>query len=340
MDFSIGIGITNKCNFNCSHCYSREEKSYDLDFRQIKDLCESLNISSINFGTGESGLHEDFSKIIEYVRQRGIKTALTTNGYTVSLINDGCLSGFNDIDFSVDFANRDMHDGFRGAGAYSSVQKGVERCKRLGVEVSFACAMMKDNYMMMDKMVALARDFNVNLRVNIYKPVHTEKHLLTYDEFWEGIRRLFASSKIVSCSEPIVNAVLKNKTLDGGSRCGKKSLRIRPDAGIVPCVYWNTRTSSIDELVKYKTEMSPAEFDEYIEDITYETKIIPRECECCDSLDICQGGCAARRLYNNMDKPDPYCFKLYGKEVPELKYEWGDSKDLVHSSYLCTIIVQ
>ena len=166
------------------------------------------------------------------------------------------------------------------------------------------------------------------------------KHLLTYDEFWEGVKRLLGSSRIVSCSEPVINALIKNKTLDGGSRCGNNSLRVRPDGGIVPCVYWNKSMSSIDELVSNKKNMSAADFEKYINAVTSETKIIPEECHGCDSLDICKGGCAARRLYNDLRKPDPYCFKLYGRKAPEIDFEWGESKDLVHSNYLCTIIVQ
>nr|WP_092074061.1 radical SAM protein [Dendrosporobacter quercicolus]NSL47783.1 radical SAM protein [Dendrosporobacter quercicolus DSM 1736]SDM76478.1 radical SAM additional 4Fe4S-binding SPASM domain-containing protein [Dendrosporobacter quercicolus] len=340
MDFSIGIGITNKCNYNCSHCYSREDQTFELKYEDVEKLCKNLDITAINFGTGESGLHSEFDKITDYVYKKGIKMALTTNGYTVALLDDKQLKRFNDIDFSLDFAQKDNHDQFRGLGAANLVETGIERCKRLGVEASFACAMMKENYNVMDKMAEKARGIGVNLRVNVYKPVHTLKHLLTYDEFWEGVKRLFSNSKIVSCSEPIVNALIRNKTLDGGSRCGKKSLRIRPDGGIVPCVYWNKSMSSIDELVANKKKFSYEAFLQYIEEVTEETKAVPEECADCDVLDICQGGCAARRLYNDMNKPDLYCFRLYGKQPPNIDFEWGESKDLVHSDYLCTIIVQ
>lgn len=340
MKFSIGIGITNKCNYNCSHCYSREGTEYELDFEQVKNICNNIEVTALNFGTGESGLHKDFVKIVDYVYEKGIKVALTTNGYTVSLLSDETLKKFNDIDFSLDFDDEKNHDAFRGKMASDAIIKGIERCKQLNVECSFACAMMKDNYKIMDKMVLKAREYDVNLRTNIYKPVHTTKHLLTYDEFWEGIDRLLKNSELISCSEPIVNAVINNKTLDGGSRCGKKSLRIRPDGGIVPCVYWNEKRTTIDELIDNKVKMDEEEFIDFIDDVTSETKQIPLECNDCEVLDVCQGGCAARRLYNDLDKPDPYCFKIQGKDKPKLDVKWGDSKDLVHSNYLCTIIVK
>ncbi len=339
MNYSVGIGITNRCNYNCSHCYSRENEAYDLSFEQVKNLVENVEITSINFGTGESILNGDFRRIIHYLSEKNIKIALTTNGYTTSQLTDEELMLFNDIDFSFDFDHTEQHDALRGIGASKNVIEGIMRCKRLGVECSIACVLMKDNYKIMDKMVEKARELEVNLRINIYKPVHTDKHTLSYDEFWEGIERLFSNAKIVSCSEPIINSLIGVKVLDGGSRCGKNSLRIRPDGKIVPCVYWKEATSSIDELIHNRKSLGYDDFCSYMNNITEETKIIPEKCRDCDTLDICQGGCAARRLYNNLHEPDPYCYKIHGKEKPNLNFEFGETKDLVHSNYLCTIIV-
>lgn len=339
MQFSLGIGITNKCNYNCSHCYSREDVSYDLPFDAVRKICDNLNIKAINLGTGESCLHVDYHKIIRFIHERGIKMGLTSNGYSVEQSSDEELKMFNDIDFSLDFPDSEAHDDFRGIGATAQILNGIERCKKLGVECSFACAMLKENYMMMDEMAKKAQELGLNLRVNIYKPVFTRKHSLTYDEFWEGIRRLFYESNIVSCSEPIVNVLIGNKTMDGGSPCGKKSLRIQPNGGIVPCVYYKESLTNIDELIEKKMNASKENFLEYLDTITHEKEIIPVECEDCDSVDVCKGGCIARRKYNDLSKPDEYCFKLNGRTPPQIDYRWGDSKDLVHSSYLCTIIV-
>ena len=62
MGYSIGIGITNRCNYKCSHCYSREhdKKEIDLTLKDIKYLCHNLDIQAVNLGTGESILHPQF----------------------------------------------------------------------------------------------------------------------------------------------------------------------------------------------------------------------------------------------------------------------------------------
>lgn len=331
---SLGIGLTNKCNLNCPHCYSRGEEEQFISISDIIKLEKELDICSINFGTGESYLHPQFEQIIKFFHTKGIKLSLTTNGYTVSNIDDEILKMFNDIDFSLDFPDSQMHNSFRKGNVAYDILNGIDRCKRLGVECSFATALMNVNYNVIDKICALAQSLEINLRVNIYKPVHTDKFKLSYDQFWDGIAKLLQCSKLISCSEPIVNAVLQNKTLDGGSPCGKKSLRIKPNGTVSTCVYLQNTSTTIDDIIQAKKKVGNESFDF---DHLY---VIPEICKNCEYVVYCQGGCMARRFYlGNINKEDEYCFMSKG-HIPKLDVQWAKEKNLVHSDYLCTIIVQ
>lgn len=335
----VGIGFTNACNYDCSHCYSRGNGEKFMALERFKHLCDNVDINSVNFGTGESFLHPDFQEAVRYATDKGIRVSVTSNGYTIKMLDDEHLKLFNDIDLSLDFSEPDLHDSLRGDGAASEVLAGVERCKKLGVEISLATAMMKENCRQIDQLTALARSLDVNLRINTYKPVNTFKHKMTYEEFWEGIRRLLGTSSLISCSEPIVNARIGNKTLDGGSPCGKVSLRINPDGGVVPCVYWKESRATIEDLVDMRKSSSDENFTTYVRELSEETRIIPTQCNDCKHLDACKGGCASARYYNDLTQPDPYCF-IQRNDLPELTWSWAPSKSLVHSSYLCTIIVK
>lgn len=329
---ALGIGLTNKCNLNCPHCYSRSEEEQMISISDIIKLEKNVNIHSINFGTGESFFHPQYEQIIRFLHAKGIKLSLTTNGYTVNNMSDELLQLFNDIDFSLDFPNEQDHNNFRKGNIASNIFKGVERCKKLGVECSFATAMMSINYNVIDRICALAQSLEINLRVNVYKPVHTDRFKLSYDQFWEGITRLFQCSKLISCSEPIVNAVLKNKVMDGGSPCGKKSLRIKPNGMVSSCVYLQNTNTTVDDFIQASQKQSSLDFAHL--------HIIPDICQNCEYAEYCQGGCMARRFYlGNLNREDEYCFMSKGI-IPKLDVQWAEQKDLVHSEYLCTIIVQ
>jgi MoaA/NifB/PqqE/SkfB family radical SAM enzyme len=51
---SVGIGLTNNCNLHCAHCYRDQDRIYNLILEDIEKICDSLEISSIGFGTGEN----------------------------------------------------------------------------------------------------------------------------------------------------------------------------------------------------------------------------------------------------------------------------------------------
>ena len=84
----------------------------------------------------------------------------------------------------------------------------MERCRGLGIEVSILATLMTANYDRMGELVALARLVGVNLRVNAYQPVRSERFRLTYAQFWQGYRDLFAAGLVVSCTEPVVRAAM------------------------------------------------------------------------------------------------------------------------------------
>ena len=100
---SLGIGLTSDCNLSCAHCYRDQNQIYNLTLKDIQTVCDSINIRSIGFGTGENGLNPEYFKIIEYLQARQIKLSLASNGYTLSITPDEKLKYFSDVEFSVDF---------------------------------------------------------------------------------------------------------------------------------------------------------------------------------------------------------------------------------------------
>src|SRR5215831_13334572 len=85
--FSVGLGLTNDCNLACAHCYRDTDGIDRLTLDDVRRICDSVPVRAVNLGTGENGLHPEFRAILHYLRGRGIKVALTSNGYSAAVLS-------------------------------------------------------------------------------------------------------------------------------------------------------------------------------------------------------------------------------------------------------------
>jgi radical SAM protein with 4Fe4S-binding SPASM domain len=332
MEVSIGIGITNDCNLNCAHCYRPQDRVYQLDLDEIKAIYERLDVASFNMGTGESWLHPQFPQIVEYLAERGIKMSMASNGHSIGEMPASLLQRFHDVEVSVDFATAEGQDAFRGQGNWACVMEAIDRCHAFGVEVTILTTLMNINYAEMDRLVAVARDVGANLRVNVYQPVGQDHFMLSYDQFWEGYRRLFDTGRLLNTSEPIVHAMLGLDSLVG-SPCGRKSIRFTPQRYITPCVYWPQPELTLDDLPALNAEriLESAQF--------VRARLVPDACHDCPHVAYCGGGCASRRaLLGELNQPDIYCPLVRG-ETMDLSFTPAPEKDLPRGGNVCTTII-
>ena len=337
MSISLGVGLTSDCPFSCRHCYSGAGRDpVHMDPETLFAFIDALDVDSVNLGTGESCLHPGFHSVLQRFHGLGIPVAITTAGPSVAALSDAELAAIHDIDFSLDFPERERHDDWRAPGAFDMVVEGIERCRSVGVTASVAMCLMEQNAAGMAGMCRLCQDLGVSLRVNVYKPLHTSEYQPGYESFWDAVETLFSLSSRAISSEPVVSAALAAAGADGsvirtgGSPCGKGSLRLRPGGTVLPCVYWDDSPVTMEGFLAGRTVEFPSC------DLP-----VPDECGECPYLEICAGGCSGRRLYTGTRRADIYCFLQEGRRTPGLTVPEplaGDS--YIHASYLCTMIAE
>jgi len=327
MAFSVGIGLTNECNLRCPHCYRPDMVIDRLTLQDVKRVCESIPVRSMNLGVGENGLHPEYPAILEYLWARGIKTSITSNGLSIQVLADEALKRFHSVEFSLDFPTEREHDAFRGPGNWRAVMAAVERCADLGLRVTVTSVMMSINYARLAELARVASARGANLRVNIYQPAKTDRFTLTYEQFWEGFRQLSASTRLVATTEPVLAGVLG---LEGfaGPGCGRSTVRVAPDGRILPCTYWPiSRLTLADLNALGEGILQTPEF--------LEARQVPAACDGCP----CRGGCAGRRaLVGSLEDPDPYCPFARGERMV-LDWEQAMGEDLPKVGSACTTVV-
>ena len=351
--YNIGWGLTSLCNMNCSFCYSHEarEKTYDLSISDwIKFVDENhQQIDSINYGTGENAIIDDFFYFIEYVRDKypSIAQSVTTNGYISQRISEKpefkCifLKSIDEVDVSLDFANREEHSSFRGQKyAYDWAIQTLKLLKNSEkkitiVFVGFEDTIKKDN---IDGLFKIAEVYDAILRLNIYRPVSenneiNKRFILKYDSLIDVLEYINKKYQIVGLSDVLIGNLFSNNA-NIKENTGIGSIRILPNGKICPSTYLISDEYNGTYSIKEKNILSKIHFE------NFEKAVVPKECEGCQIIDKCKGGVFDRRIlwYGTLDERDPYCPKRYGLPLPNNEFDiQAHERISVHDDYLPTL---
>jgi len=174
---------TSRCNLSCVHCRrqdtSAEAAKDDLSTDQAKALMTSVagmargtGISCgagvppaprciFVFSGGEPLLRPDWEELATFARERGLMTALATNGTLIDarVADRVAAVGFHRVSVSLDGADAATHDAFRSAdGAFDRAMAGVAALRRAGVSVQINATISRHNLRQLDALHALARE--------------------------------------------------------------------------------------------------------------------------------------------------------------------------------------
>jgi radical SAM protein with 4Fe4S-binding SPASM domain len=328
--FALGLGLTNECNLACSFCYRDPARVDRLSLEQVRSVMENLPVRSVNLGTGENGMHPQFREILAYLRTLPVKLTITSNGHSAAVLTDDELRGFHDVEFSLDYPTEAEQDAQRGPGNWALVHEQAARCVGLGIPVTFIAVMMKSNYLRLAEVARVVKHYLAPLRVNVYQAVRSDLYALSYEEYWEGFRRLFAETDVIAIGEPLVRAMAGLPPRAGG--CGVNTVRVTPRATTQPCVYWPEAGDPLPLLVSLRAEV--VDTQPFVE-----ARTVPGACHSCLYLESCYGGCAGRRrIQNALYQPDFYCPVVRG-EIQKLDIRMAPARELPKSESTCTTVV-
>jgi len=159
----VALEITQRCNLDCSLCYLSHtaEMAHDvpLDVLYARiDMIESHYGpgTSIQITGGEPTLRgaNDLEMLCRYIRSRGMRSCLMTNGIRATrvLLKRLSKSGLDDVAFHVDLTQE--RRGYTTETSLNSVRLGyIERAKDFGLRILFNTTVFDGNS---NEMAALA----------------------------------------------------------------------------------------------------------------------------------------------------------------------------------------
>src|SRR5262249_26668211 len=297
--FALGIGLTNECNLACAFCYRDPTRTDRLTLDQVRSAMRSVKVRSVNLGTGENGMHPQFAEMLDFLRGEPIKLTITSNGYSIPGLDHAQVPAFKDIEFSLDYPTEAEQDRQRGPGNWRLLHEQADRCRRLGVPVTFIAVMMRSNFDRLADIAAIVKAYDAPLRVNVYQAVRSDAFALTYDEYWRALAEPVSPTAVRAVRRPRGGggAGLPPRPGGRGGGCGVATVRVTPRATVQPCVYWPGGGAPLDLLIDAGAGIVGSE-------PFAAARSVPAACAGCAHLETCGGGCAGRRrLIGALDRP-------------------------------------
>jgi len=344
--------ITNRCNLSCTHCYSRSDPSAPVSgelstteaLAFIDDLARA-KIPLVIFTGGEPLVREDIWDLARHCRERGIHTALSTNG---TLIDDRMAakireSGIAYAGISLDGASAATHDRFRNStGAFDRAAAAFTHCHKAGVRCGVRVTLTKENCHELEGLVNLSRKLGAS-RFCLYWLVPCGRGSDAYhriqlggEEITRALTLLYRKALEIPADEMeflTVDApqdcihLLQSMehdhspdlgdardllaSLNGGCSAGDRVANVDPWGNVYPCQFARSPEFLIGNIrdrpfsLFWNDAQNPV-----LSRFRKKPYALTGCCGSCRYLELCGGGCRVRAHAVNGDfsSEDPFCF--------------------------------
>jgi len=335
---------TTACNLECIHCrrldvsqsLSKDDLTTDESL-QLIDSIREIGTPILVLSGGEPLVRPDIFDIAKYATNKGLITALATNG---TLINDEIAlkikeSGIHRVSISIDGADSNIHDNFRGIkGSFAQAINGLNILKSRGIGVQINSTIAKHNAFAIEKIYELAIALGADaLHFFMLVPVGcgvniVQSHQLEAKKYEELLGWIFEKSlenkiQIKATCAPHYFRIMKQKqkqlpplkketqdrpkhamsAITKGCLAGTAVCFISHKGDVFPCGYLPVSAGNIR--------------NEALEDIWNNSSVFIRlrnsknltgKCLQCEYHNVCMG-CRARAYYQSGDymAEEPFC---------------------------------
>ncbi len=306
----ISWNTTFKCNLRCAHCYIDAQQRVDdralttEEGRRLIEQIAEVGKPILILSGGEPLMRDDIFQLARWGTEKGLKVVMGTNGTLITDIIAEKLrkAGISKIAVSLDSANPEKHDRFRGLrGSWEAAVRGIKASLRHGIDLQVNTTVTKDNYGEIEDILNLAQELGASdFHLFFLVPTGRGRELedLSPVEYEKMIRKLLGkkggySFEVKPTCAPQFMRIAKQEGLElkrwgRGCIAGLWYCRIYPTGEVTPCPYLPVEAGNVRR--------------ESFKDIWFHSEVFKKlrnfdnlkgKCGVCDYRDIC-GGCRAR----------------------------------------------
>jgi radical SAM protein with 4Fe4S-binding SPASM domain len=324
----VWLTVNHYCNLKCKWCYQREARKKTMTkelAKSLVDLSAEFRPRFIVFIGGEPTLWQHYFTLIKYIREKGVRITVVTNGLAFAshkFLEKSIRAGLTNATVSVKGSSKEEYEESTGHGrGYDAVCQAIRNLNKTSIKTLISITV---SYSIMEnwkKMMDFIRNCEINMfSFSFEKPVILSKNKVIFDDRMMPNRiASFVENEmypsLISAgidfkmefifphchySEGFIGKVEKANHIFGGCLLLKTNgIVFDPDGFVLPCNHfagyplgkYGVDFKTPQELFDWKRDHKISQF--------YETTIKApcRECAHCDRWIKCGSGCRLFWLY-------------------------------------------
>lgn len=314
---SVHLSLSDGCNLNCAYCYARERRERGFApltpgerRRLVDDILGISPSTTFTLTGGEPLLNSDCLPLARYIRDKGARTLLLTNGLLVDEGNAADIASlFSLVTLSVDGPNDKVHALTRGHN-FERVMAAARLLESHGADYTLSMTVTRKNIGCVEEM---ARLFGSRLNFAPYFPISGEPSELAVTglEYYEALKNAAGVKPLGHC-EGALDDALECRIHKCAIADGEFSVSATGD--VYPCQLLHTEefyAGNVHErgIKEIYYDGAPMRRLARLDVVTMEG------CRDCPLKFVCGGGCRARAYYEGGDVAASSDFCRYEQEA-------------------------
>lgn len=332
---------TTACNLACAHCrrleVSRELARDDLttdEGRRLIDQIAEVGMPILVFSGGEPLMRPDWFELAGYARERGLPTALATNGTMVDapLAARIVEAGFRRVSVSLDGAGPPTHDLLRQQpGSFDAACAALRALRAAGMSTQINCTIARHNEHELEAVLRLGETLGADaVHFFLLVPVGcgeqiADDQMLSAEDTERRLRELYSLAERTTlevkatCAPHYYRIVRQQPAAPdaGGDAAGKPRPRahgrgclagtavcfVSHKGDVFPCGYLPTSAGNV-RTTSFARIWAASDLFAVLRD----PSLLTGKCGLCEFRGVC-GGCRARAFYQYGDylAEEPFC---------------------------------
>ena len=238
------LNITWRCNLDCSYCTEYDNSKGDVPYEELVrriDKCRELGVLHADLIGGEPLLHPDLVQLFQRIKERGMTSGMTTNGFllTADKLDRLLAAGLGRLQISVDGLRPT-----RGTPKSLKTLKGkIELCAGRPIWFRVNTVLCDETLDEVEEVARFCFERGVGVNFSVVHDMGRLRRRLNNDRYLEKIRWLRAEKQagrpvatpyfLLDYYEQTLTGSPPSWTCMGGQKC----FYVAPDGGFHFCAH-------------------------------------------------------------------------------------------------------